>query len=86
MRAKIASSAIEKVEAAGPDGKVRLLLKLNDLLLTDAEMEFVRGLGGEVIGPDRGGVHSRSALEDVGGAFADRCGDRVRRANFTPLN
>jgi hypothetical protein len=49
MQARIGESAIETVEAAGPDGKVRLLLKLNDLLLTDAEMEFVRGLGGEVI-------------------------------------
>lgn len=48
MRAKIAASAIAKVEGV-PDQPVRLLLKLNDLLLTDAEMEFVRGLGGEVI-------------------------------------
>jgi hypothetical protein len=46
---KIAASATEKVEAAGPAEMVRLLLRLSDLLLTDAEMEFVRGLGGEII-------------------------------------
>ncbi len=49
MQAKIGESAIERVEAAGPDEKVRLLLRLSDLLLSQAEMEFVQGLGGEII-------------------------------------
>jgi hypothetical protein len=49
MQARIGESAIAKVEAAGAGEKVRLLLRLNDLLLTNDEKEFVRGLGGEVI-------------------------------------
>lgn len=49
MHGKIAASANEQVEEAGPDVNVKVLLKLNDLLLSEAELEFVRGLGGEVI-------------------------------------
>lgn len=49
MQAKIGESAIEKVESAGPEEKVRLLLRLSDLLLSQAEMDFVHDLGGEVI-------------------------------------
>ena len=49
MRAKMSETAIAKIEAAGPDEKVRLLLRLSDFLLSDSEMEFVRGLGGTIL-------------------------------------
>jgi hypothetical protein len=49
MQAKIATSAIAKVEAVGPDDPVRLLLKLNDLLLPDEEMAIIHRLGGQII-------------------------------------
>lgn len=49
MRAKVAETAIVKVLAAAPDEKVKLLLRLSDLFLTEAEKEFVSELGGTLI-------------------------------------
>ena len=45
MQAIIAESAIEKVEAVGPDQIVRFIIRLNDGQLRPVEIEILRRLG-----------------------------------------